>query len=88
MRGLFGVNRRLLLLALAPAFLAGCASDSAPMKTDPATVMNKTGQPPTNLPPGQEDLAAKQKAAGEAANNNMNEQMRAMKEAKARSGGR
>jgi len=56
------------------------------MKTDPAAVMNKTGLPPTNLPPGQEDIASKQKAAGEAANNNMSEQAREMREAKARAG--
>jgi len=70
-----------VLFVVAPVVLTGCVSNDGPMKTDPKTVMNPTGNP-ANLPPEAQGMAEKQKAAGEAASRNMDEMSRQMNAAR------
>lgn len=77
-----------ILLVVVPAVLAGCSGgEEAPMKTDPKTVMNPTGDP-ANLPPQAQGIAEQQKRAGEAASRNMDEASRQMNAARAAAGGK
>lgn len=77
-----------VVLVVAPAFLAGCApSDAGPMKTDPKVVMNPSGDA-SKLPPQAQGMAEQQRQAGEASVRNMDEAAAAMRAAQARSGGR
>lgn len=81
------MKRTATLAILAVSFgLIGCSGDDAPMKTDPAMVMNPSGSE-ANLPPQAQGLAEKHKAAGEASSRNMDEMARQMKAAKAAAGG-
>jgi len=75
------MRKLVILLVVAPAIMAGCNGEEAPMKTDPKTVMNPTGDP-ANLPPQAQGMAEKQKAAGEAASRNMDEMSRQMNAAR------